>query len=300
MRSSIPHRLLLATSFSILSGAPAALAQTAWVAAPGAASVTMAAPVETDIVTGGSMACDAGAWTMHLTLAEDARMVDASGTATLVFFLGTWDAAWKSTATGVELAISDELIEPMMRGTRFSIVSADPEVEIRFPLTGSRRALTEAEALCPPRAMPVENSVHLTPFSSYTKLVAALREDDIEEFRVSTTMQPRLRAGIVEIGPERRLLFGELCGSSWYYGVSGCNIAGFAPVEGGDPQTPEGWRPVYESEGAFLYIDPDQATIGWPDLLSIPLKEGTDETRWRWTGSGYEIGGVAFVYPDEG
>ena len=298
MYIALTSRHVAATAIGLVMGTSAATAQSTWTAAEGTATVTMAAPVETDIVTAGTMTCAAGAWTMHLTLAEASRLDDASGTATLSFFLGRWDAQWKSTPTGVELAIPRAAIDPLMRSSRFSIISEERGVEIRFPLAGSRRALTEAEALCPPRIMPVENSVHLTPFSSYAALAGRLRKDDIEEFRISTTMTPRLRAGMVEIGPDRRLLFGELCGSSWYFGVSGCNLAGFAPVEGADPSTPEGWRPVYESEGVFLYTDPDQATQGWPDLLAIPLRDGSDETRWRWNGTEYEIGEVAFVYPD--
>jgi hypothetical protein len=86
----------------------------------------------------------------------------------------------------------------------------------------------------------------------------------------------------------RRLLVTELCGSAWYYGVSGCSMAGYAPVDGKDPGEPEGWRPVYESEGVFLYVDPDIVSDGWPGLIAIPAK-GDGETRWRWNGKRYSI-----------
>src|SRR5690606_16027505 len=97
---------------------------------------------------------------------------------------------------------------------------------------------------------------------------------------------------------ERRLLFAELCGSTWYYGISGCGLAGFAPVAGEDPETPQGWRLVYESEGVFLYLDPNTSVGGWPVLVSLPMKAGDEETRWLWNGDAYEAQAIQASAPE--
>jgi hypothetical protein len=161
--------------------------------------------------------------------------------------------------------------------------------EIRIPLTGSRRAITAAQQLCSQPHMPLKNSVPLTAYSSYLLLAKALRKSDIADFAMSTSSAPRLRAGMVEIGDGRRLLFTELCGSTWYYGSSGCNVTGFAPVEGEDPATPKGWREVYETEGVYLYTDPETSHDGWPDLLAYSMPQPGDPVRWVWKDDAYAL-----------
>ncbi len=76
----------------------------------------------------------------------------------------------------------------------------------------------------------------------------------------------------------------QLCGSSWYFGDSGCNVAGFAQ-QGADQE----WKQVFDSEGVFLFDDPDHLVSGWPDLTAIPLKSGYDEYRWAWDGAAYAL-----------
>ena len=80
------------------------------------------------------------------------------------------------------------------------------------------------------------------------------------------------------------MLFATVCGSSWYYGRSGCTLFGYlraAPAEE--------WREVYNSEGLNLYIDPNASKGGWPDLLTLEPVGGLEPMRWTWTGERYEL-----------
>jgi hypothetical protein len=269
--------------------ASSAAAQETWIASEREASITLPVPERGSPVTGATLSCAEQVWTLVLSLDADAVIGSADGTAILMLPRETFEAPSKALPAGIEITVPHDALEPIKAGTRLSIAFAGGSGEIRFPLTGSRRAITTAEALCSPRAMPLANSIPLTPYSSYLLLARKLRQADIDDFVLSTTAEPRLRAGMVEIGDGRRLLFTELCGSTWYYGVSGCNLAGYAPVEGRDPAEPEGWRPVYESEGVFLYVDLNAANDGWPDLMAIPAKAGGEEIRWRWDGNRYVV-----------
>jgi len=284
----IPRRALLAFAASTFVAAPAS-AQDVWAASEFEASITLPAPEPGSPVRGAVLSCAAQVWTLVLSLDTDALVAGADGTAVLAVPRETFEAPSKALPAGIEITVPHRALEPIKAATRLSITFEGGTDEIRFPLTGSRRAINAAEGLCTPRVMPLANSVPLTPYSSYLMLARKLRKSDIDDFVLSTTAEPKLRAGMVEIGEGRRLLFVELCGSTWYYGVSGCNLAGYAPVEGEDAAEPEGWRPVYETEGVFLYVDPNAATDGWPDLIAIAAKTGDEETRWRWTGGEYAI-----------
>lgn len=272
----------------IFVGGPAA-AQEAWIADPIEARITLPAPEPGSPVTGGTLACALQVWKLSLATKIDAIVPGASGTAEIHLFLGTFEAPSKAVPAGIEIALPHELLEPLMRGSRMAIRFNGGADEIRFPLTGSRRAITAAEELCSQPHMPLENSVPLTAYSSYLLLARALRKSDITDFVMSTSAEPRIRAGMVEIGEGRRLLFTELCGSTWYYGSSGCNLTGFAPVEGKDPWKPEGWREVYETEGVYLYTDPASSHDGWPDLLAYSMPQPRDPVRWVWKDDAYGL-----------
>ena len=80
------------------------------------------------------------------------------------------------------------------------------------------------------------------------------------------------------------MLFSSLCGSTWYYGRTGCTFAAFARLSATAP-----WQEVYNSEGVAMYTDPKAGNGGWPNLVTLPLVGGTEATHWVWTGSTYEL-----------
>ena len=269
-----------------------AAAQSSWTAADFEARITLPAPELGSPVTAATMSCAEQVWTLVLSLQTDAVVDGADGTASLAVPRETFEVASKPLPAGIEIVIPNRALEPIRAATRLTIAFAGGD-EVRFPLAGSRRAINAAEALCTERVMPLANSIPLTPYSSYMPLARELRRADIADFELSTSSKPRLRAGMVEIGDGKRLLFAELCGSTWYYGVSGCNLSGYAPVQGREADEPEGWRQVYETEGVFLYVDPDTASDGWPDLIAIPAKSDDADLRWMWAGDGYALAEAA-------
>lgn len=77
-------------------------------------------------------------------------------------------------------------------------------------------------------------------------------------------------------------MFASLCGSTSYYGRSGCTLSGFASASPGSE-----WKPVYNSEGVRLYTDPKVANGGWPNLVTLPVTDGVEPEHWMWDGSEY-------------
>jgi hypothetical protein len=210
------------------------------------------------------------------------------------------------------LRVPRAAIEPLKDGLRMELFPdgrpADGAGGIVFSLRGSRVAIDAAENRCSPRDMSAYQAVTFTPYSSYINLVKELREDDIRAFAKATASQPELAAAMVELDEGRRLLFTRLCGSSWYYGRSGCNITGFAPdgtggsngrdgkqtaQDAADAEIPAGvpsWRVVYDSENVRLYTDPRSAPDGWRDLVTLPVGGGAG-LFWRWNGKRYALVG---------
>ncbi len=138
------------------------------------------------------------------------------------------------------------------------------------------------EEACTPPDMSAYRALTFSPFSSYMAVARGLREDDIAQFRLATSSEPELTVAMAEFGNGRRALFTRLCGSSWYFGRTGCNVTGFGPAEEEDE-----WRVVYDSEGAALYIDHASDEYGWPDLVTLPLRGQGKASTWRWRGSQY-------------
>ncbi len=270
-----------------------------WVPAQGEAKAYLPLPETRSVVSSGTLACEAQIWTLSLTFADGAMVAGSDGTATLSVPRGDHHGEAVSYPGGVNITVPHDALEPLMAATRLTIRLPNGTDEVRFPLTGSRRAIGAVQALCTPREMPGANSIALTPYSSYLELARALRKNDISDFQLSTLAQPALRAGMLEVDPDHRLLFAELCGSTWYYGQSGCGLAGFAAIPGVDQAKPQGWKLVFESEGVFLYVDPETSVGGWPVLRTIPLKQGFDETRWVFNGESFEPQGIAAAIADE-
>jgi hypothetical protein len=282
-----------------LGAAAPAHAQSAWTTLDGEAAALLPRPERGSPFSGGRLACAGQVWTMTLATEPGAPVAGATGTAILSVPRGDFPAKSEAVAAGVEIVVPHAALEPMMASNWLTVSFEGGDTQTRITLAGSRRAITAVDGACTPREMPLFNSVALTPYSSYLELARQLRRQDIRDFVDSTATSPTLRAGMVEIDAERRLLFSELCGSTWYYGVSGCGLAGFAPVAGAAPEKPEGWRLVYESEGVFLYVDPRTSVGGWPVLVSLPRRAGDEETRWIWTGEAYAMQESVVAAPAE-
>ncbi|MBO6901480.1 MAG: hypothetical protein JJ864_09040 [Rhizobiaceae bacterium] len=279
----------------IIAAEPAA-AQTVWTAPEGQSYAMLPAPQNGTPVTGGVMLCDQQVWTLSLATEPGAEIAGVDGTATLIALGRRFTVQSSRGNSSIDLIVPYDALEPMKASSRLQIELSGDNAPIRFSLTGSRRAITAVEQNCSARQLPTENLIELEAASVYLELGRRLRAEDIRDFIISTNQLAELEVAMLEVEGNRRLFFVEICGSSWYYGVSGCNIAGFARFSdiSSDPSEIdlEGWEPVFESEGVHLYREPGKANDGWPNLVTVPLKPGFPDKLWTWTGQRYAVEGT--------
>ncbi len=281
-------RLSAALAALVPFAMPQAAAQGAdrWAAHETEARATLPAAQGETRVTGATLSCEAQRWRLDLALAEGAA--PAAGNAVVEVDKRAFEVKVAAADGGLTLALPRASIEPLKDGIRMRLDFAgalDEAVgDAAFPLRGSRIAITAAQERCSLRDMSAYTPVTFTPFTSYMKLARELRKDDIAGFRLSTASEPTLVAAMAEFDGGRRVLFTRLCGSSWYYGASGCNITGFAP-DG------ENWRVVYDTENVHLHTDPKAVTDGWPDIVTLPARAHGPGLVWRWDGNAYALKG---------
>lgn len=275
---------LLAASICLTLPA-AGLAQERWAAAETEARALLPAPRGETSVLSASMMCAASLWSFELDLEPEARAGD--GAARMIVDSTEFETESSFSPSRIEIPVPAEALEPLKRGLRLSFTFEQDDDMLgqpQFSLIGSRVAITAMEELCSRPDMSAYRAVTFTPFSSYMALARELRETDIEQFRLATMSEPELTVAMAEFGDGRRVLFTRLCGSSWYFGRSGCNVTGFGPQRGEMP-----WRIVYDSEGVDLHIDDDNDQYGWPDLVTLPLRGQGLASTWRWQGSSYGL-----------
>lgn len=248
------------------------------------------------------LSCAGHLWT--LALVTEAPVAETRSDATLTVDGKSFASEAAAAGTLISVAVPHEAIEPIALGLRMAVSLAQPPAgspgEAVFPLRGSQVAIRAIEERCTPPDMSDYDEVTFTPYSSYLNLVRELRSGDIESFRIATQAEPEIAAAMIELDGGRRLLFTRMCGSSWYYGISGCNITGFASTgpaasaegsAGGGEEGAAGeeWHAVYDSEGVRLHHDPAAQADGWPDLVTLPLRGRGEARRWRWDDGFYGI-----------
>ncbi len=281
-----------ATFFCLLSLAASNLAMAQagdrWLAEEDTASAALPAPRGADRITAATLSCEAQRWTLQLALVEGTEV--AAGAAVLNVDGRAFDLEMVADGANLATVLPREALEPLRVGVRMTLdftgalerALGDPV----FALRGSRVAIDAVAARCTLRDMGDYTPVTFTPYSSYMNVAIELRKADFDAFAIATASQPRLDVAMAEFGGDRRVLFTRLCGSSWYFGSSGCNITGFAPKEG-EP----GWRAVYDTENVHLYTDPRSKVDGWPDIATLPVGSEGFPRLWRWNGSGYDFAG---------
>lgn len=309
-----PCRLPGGTCLAILSvlAAPAAAqSPDRWTADEVEARATLPPPRDSAKVTGAELSCAAQKWTLRLTVARADGLADglAGDEARIGVDGDAYPARLAVQPGALAIAVPRAALEPMKSGLRLDVdfTGAIEEAvgDLAFSLRGSRIAMTAVEERCSLRDMSPYRPVTFTPYSSYLNLARTLRRTDIDAFALATASQPTLDAAMTEFGDGRRVLFTRLCGSSWYFGASGCNITGFAPQTPGDAEgggeTVPAWRVVYDTENVVLHTDPKSAAEGWPDLVTLPVRSAGPGRIWRWEGRDYALhGDLPEEGPDEG
>lgn len=256
-----------------------------WKPIAGEAAIDLPAPKQTNGIAGAVLRCAEQRWSLDLTLEPGREAPSATPGASLAVAERTFDIIGKAAPAGISLPLARPTIVPLKSGIQLKVdfSGADPALGAAFSLRGSKVAIEAAEPLCSKRDMTGYDHIALSPYSSYLLEAAELRKTEIKVFKQATASTPVLTAGMSTLDSDRQLLFVETCGSSWYYGATGCNLAGFART------SPEAdWTLVYDAEGADLYQDNGMAVDGWPNLISLP-KNGGDEIVWTWNGATYAV-----------
>lgn len=284
---SILRKRLGAAALAVACGWPSlAPAADRWEPVAGEAVITLPDPLQAKGIAGATLRCAEQKWSLSLTFAPDAAAPPGEMAAKLFVGAQVFEAVTKAESGGLSVPVTSLAIAPMKTGTRakVTIEGAEPPLEAVFPLRGSKVAIEAAEPFCSKRDMSGYERIGLTPYSSYLLEAKELRKDEIKLFRKATSSEPVVSAAKSVMQDGRSLLFVELCGSSWYYGASGCNAAVFARLS----DTAE-WKQVYDTEGADLYLDTSALVDGWPNLIALPKKGGGDEVLWGWSGDGYAV-----------
>lgn len=270
-----------------------------WVADETLARATLPAPSTGEVVS-ATLSCEAQRWSLVLDLGEDANA--KSGSARISVGSQRYELDMRADGNLLTARLPREALEPLKNGSRLELApaatSGEEAAPLVFSLRGSKLAITSAQERCSLRDMSAYQPVTFTPYSSYINLARTLRAADIAAFAQATASQPKLDVAMVELDDGRRVLFARLCGSSWYYGLSGCNITGFAPkpvgsAEGGeDDQAAEAaWQTVYDTENVLLYLDQNSLSHGWPDVVTLPAGTPGTGLVWRWDGWSYALKG---------
>jgi len=258
-----------------------------WQEGGGAAVAILPVPSNAKAIVGGSLSCSEQRWT--LMLRTESGSVPAGTEAQVRLVVG--DAIFEAQATeasGVlRVGIAKAMLEPLRTGARLGVSVGEKGsiAKAIFSLAGSRNVLDTIRPRCSPVDMAGYNLVSLSETNPGVEAAAALMAEEAREFREATGKAPVVAAALVDGAEGRQLLFASLCGSTAYYGPSGCTLSGFARQG-----TAGDWREVYNTDGVALYVDPAGSQDGWPNLGTLPA-DGDDPLHWSWDGNAYARAG---------
>lgn len=265
-----------------INAAPAA-AQDRWTAIGDEARIMLPAASGTHKVERAEFVCAERLWTLAITLSQPApEPVEVTAHLAVGAYAG--DGTGRVDGTALRVAVPAEALGLIKAGTRLSVTLADGDLlgAPAFPLRGSRLAIDQAAAHCTDPDMAAFEAVAFAAGEDDLELARELRGADIDAFRQATASDARVTVGQVKVGDDGSLVFVQLCGSSWYYGASGCSLTGHLDED-------QGWRVVFESEGASLYIDRSSERRGFPGLVTLPALSAAPLI-WSWTGDAYRQG----------
>jgi hypothetical protein len=284
-----------ALALCVLSVTPAQTASL-WEQAGSGSAAILPEPAKAEGVVGASLSCAEQEWTLLLRTGADWRnqlrgaTSPSSITGAAEVSVGKARFAMPALRTNgtIALALPHDALHPIRSGTTLVVdISGEAgPAAAQFALIGSKKILDAIEPLCSPRSMEGYELVAVSESDAAVGEARALIKDDMEAFKLATMSEPRLEAAEKALAGGKAMLFARLCGSSWYFGRSGCNVSAFTRD---NPQ--QAWKPAYENEGSNAYLDLAATTDGWPNVISVPLKGKPDLSVWRWQDGSYAVDG---------
>jgi hypothetical protein len=271
-----------------------AQASSLWQQAGSGAAAILPMPAKADGIVGASLSCAEQEWTLLLRTGADWRN-QLRGASTAAAITGTAElsvgkasfvkSALRTNGT-IVLSLSYDALQPIRVGTVLVVeISGEAgPAKAQFALSGSKKVLDAIEPLCSPRSMEGYELVAVSDSDGAVAEARAVMRDDIEAFKMATMSEPRVEAAGKTLTGGKAMLFARLCGSSWYFGRSGCSVSAFTRDKAG-----QAWEQAYENEGSNAYLDLAATTDGWPNIVSVPLKGKPDLATWRWQDGAYAL-----------
>jgi hypothetical protein len=257
-----------------------------WEEAASGAVAILPAPEKADGISGASLYCAEQRWSF-LFRPEAGAIVPGARLSGRVTVAGVPFAVQATETNGLLGApIPFEILEPLKATARMGVAIGEGEAAVSavFPLRASRTVIDAIAARCSPVDMSAYQRLTLSEIDPAVAQAEDLLADEARLFRAATGRQPIYAAKLLELADGKALLFASICGSNSYYGDSGCTLAAFARLGVGQE-----WRPVYNTEGVLLHIDPAAASGGFPGIVTLPVSGGAEPSHWVWTGATYQI-----------
>jgi hypothetical protein len=277
------HPAILASALSLAS--LQAFASEKWEAAATGAVAILPVPEKAMGITGGSLYCAEQRWSFLLRPETKASPGDkVPGKITIGGEPFPVLAVETNGLLGASVPF--EILEPLKSATRMGIVLGEGEAAISavFPLQASRDVIDAVANRCSAVDMSAYQQLSLSETDPAVAEAGRLLAGEAKLFRAATGHQPRYAAKLLELPDGKALLFASICGSNNYYGESGCSLAGFARSGAG-----QDWKPVYNTEGVQLHLDPATTNQGFPGIVTLPHSGGAEPSHWVWNGSAYQI-----------
>lgn len=284
--SFVTTRTLVAACAVLVASQPA-LSADRWEEAGSGAVAVLPAPKPSTAIEGGSFYCSQQSWAFLFRLAPDAGLVVGNiEKAKLAVIDQLFELDAQISKQAAKVSVPREMLLALKEGTGFKVEIGEGEAapKASFNLRSSKLVIEAIAPRCSQIDMSAYESVTLSPTDAAVPQARGLLEDEIKLFRAFTLKEPVVATTVVEFAGDKRLMLASLCGSTNYFGDSGCSLTGYA-ADGADSI----WKRAYETEGVHLYIDRKQVTDGWPNLVTLPMVGGTEPTHWVWSGEGYQL-----------
>lgn len=265
--------------------AQATLAADRWEEAGSGAVAILPEPAQANGVTGGSLACAEQRWSLRLRLdAAAAPQLGKEGVVTAGEDRFTVPVASDGTVATLDLPY--DALEGLKNGTRMIVALAEGKkpAGATFSLRNSKKVIEAIAPRCSQIDMTGYDRLAFEDIGIAVEEARPLVAEDVAEFREATTTEPKIAAGRLDLPEGRALLYASLCGSTWYYGASGCTVIIHARAQAGGA-----WQQALSSEGVALYVDRANSNGGMPNLVTLPLVNGLEPLNWVWTGQAYEL-----------
>lgn len=294
---------IILTSTSLFTATSVQASQN-WEKLDGQAIANLPLATESDLIGSAALACSGQEWKLTILKKEDWRdQLRGAETAQEQAHEQVRDLHQAQLRIGKlkenirirpddlfhQIAISKSVLAAMATGSSLQVRLGEGEgaIDGRFSLRGSKLVIDQMRTECSPRRIEGYEVIGFEAAAPEIETARQLLEGDIASFRLATFSEPRLEARMLAVGRDKSLLVARLCGSSWYFGRTGCHVSGFTKERASEAL--EDWKPGFEMEGSILYRDQKSAAEDWPGLLSIKLRDEGEGDLWRWAGGHYQL-----------